>query len=290
MTEQAKGVKLLACAAASLIALVSATVQAEGHGPAFALATPTLGKGQWSSDTSVMSFDTEEGTSYMLREMIGYGISADLQAILTIPLDQGGDRLMGVPRTRPGAMMGSGRDVEASLLWRFDREAPAIGTRRESTLIVSAAAPTEDVRGHVKVGPSTHIGAVTGFASRETYWWLGGGYHHYFEEDQDRLGDLTYVSATFAWRPPIFQQDYPKPDWRIFVEALAEHADRNTVDGVEEANSGGDKLLVGPSVLGLFGPWGASAGVLFPVAQDLNGHQEASEERFRAKAVLTYWF
>lgn len=290
MTEPAKGVKLFAYTTAALITLATAMVQAEGHGPAFALATPTLGKGQWSSDTSVMSFETEEGTSYMLREMIGYGISADLQAIVTVPLEEGGDRLMGMPRTRAGAMMGSGRDLEASLLWRFDREAPAIGTRRESTLIVSAAAPTEEMRGHVKVGPSTHIGAVTGFASRETYWWLGGGYHHYFEEDQDRLGDLTYLSAAVAWRPPIFQQDYPKPDWRVFVEALAEHADKNTLNGIDEANSGGKKVLVGPSVLGLLGSWGVSAGVLFPVKQDLNGNQEASEERLRAKVVLTYWF
>lgn len=290
MTEQAKGVRRLACVCTALITLASATAQAEGHGPAFALATPTLGKGQWSSDTSAMSFSTEEGTSYMYREMIGYGINEDLQAILALPLGRSGDSLMGMPRTRAGAMMGSGRDVEASLLWRFDREAPAIGTRRESTLIFSAGVPTEDVRGHVKVGPSAHIGAVTGFASRETYWWLGGGYQRYFEEGQDRLGDLTYLSAAFAWRPPIFQQDYPKPDWRIFVEALAEHAGKNTLNGMEEANSGGAKLLVGPSVLGLYGPWGVSAGVLFPLAQDLNGDQEASEERFRAKAVLTYWF
>lgn len=290
MIEQVKGSTLLSCTVASLIALASAPAGAEGHGPAFALATPTLGKGQWSSDTSLMSFKTEQGSRYMLREMIGYGINADLQALVTIPLDQGGDRLMRMPQTRAGAMMGSGRDVEASLLWRFDREAPAIGTRRESTLVFSAAAPTEERRGHVKVGPSTHIGAVTGFASRETYWWLGGGHQYYFEEDQDRLGSVSYLSAAFAWRPPIFQQDYPKPDWRIFIEALAEHAGKNTVNGIEEANSGGDKMLVGPSVLGLFGSWGVSAGVLFPVVQDLNGAQGTSEERFRAKAVLTYWF
>lgn len=290
MTEQIKGARLLSCTATLLVSLTSATAGAEGHGPAFALATPTLGKGHWSSDTSLMSFKTDGGSSHMWREMIGYGINADLQALVTIPLDQRGGRLMGMPQARAGAMMGSGRDFEASLLWRFDREAPAIGTRRESTLIFSAAAPTEDIRGHVKVGPSTHIGAVTGFASRETYWWLGGGHQYYFEEDKDRLGSVSYLSAAFAWRPPIFQQDYPKPDWRIFIEALAEHAGRNTVSGIEEVNSGGNRMLVGPSVLGLFGSWGVSAGVLFPVVQDLNGVQRMSDESFRAKAVLTYWF
>lgn len=290
MIKAIKGSKALACILAAVASFAAITVQAQGHGPAFSLATPTLGKGQWSSDTSMMSFNTDKGTSYMYRQMISYGIHQDLQATLSAPLGRSGDRLLNMPRTRAGAMMGSGQDVEASLLWRFDRKAPAIGTRRESTLIFSAAVPTEDRRSGTKVSPSAHIGAVTGFASRETYWWLGGGYQHYFEEGSDQLGDLTYLSAAFAWRPPIFQQDYPKPDWRIFIEALAERADHNSINGVDDPNSGGEKLLVGPSVLGLAGPWGFSAGVMFPVTQNLNGDQAAAEERYRAKATVTYWF
>lgn len=274
----------------ALAALATSTVQAEGHGPAFALATPTLGKGQWSSDTTMMNMATEEDDSYLLREMISYGVNADLQAIISFPLDGSDNVPMSKPNTRAGAMMGAGRDVEASLLWRFDREAPAIGTRRESTMIMSLAAPTEERRAGTKVGPSMHIGAVTGFASRETYWWLGAGYQHYFERGRDQLGGLAYLSAAFAWRPPIFQQDYPKPDWRIFVEALAEHSGRNTINGIEDPNSGGTKVLVGPSVLGLTGPFGFSAGVLFPVRQDLNGDQDMFEEEYRAKMTLTYWF
>ena len=263
---------------------------AEGHGPAFALATPTLGKGQWSSDTSAMSLATREGTAYTFREMIGYGIHEDLQAILTLPLGQVGDRLPHAPRTRAGTMMGSGKDVEASLLWRFYRHAPAIGSRRESSLILSVATATENTRALTRIGPSVHVGAVTGFASRETYWWFGGGYQHYFEEKADRLGDLYYLSAAFAWRPPLFRRDYPRPDWRIFIEALAERSERNTINGIAEPNSGGDKLLLGPSLLGLYGAWGVSAGVLLPVTQQLNGNEDAFRERYRAKIVLTYWF
>lgn len=265
-------------------------VHAEGHGPAFALATPTLGKGQWSSDTSAMTLATREGTSYTFREMIGYGIHEDLQAILTLPLGRAGDRLRNSPRTRAGTMMGSGKDIEASLLWRWHRKAPAIGTRRESSLILSVAVPTEDRRASTRIGPSVHIGAVTGFASRETYWWVGGGYQHYFEDGAHRLGDLYYLSGAFAWRPPLFRRDYPRPDWRIFVEALAEHSERNTIEGGQNPDSGGDKLLLGPSVLGLYGAWGISAGVLVPVAQQLNGDEDEFRERYRAKIVLTYWF
>lgn len=289
MTTRAAGFLRLA-----LVGMLSVwpphSVHAEGHGPAFALATPTLGKGQWSSDTSVMSLGTREGTSYTFREMIGYGIHEDLQAILTLPLGRGGDRLAHAPRTRAGTMMGSGTDLEGSVLWRFHRNAPAIGTRRESSLILSVATATEQRRASTRIGPSVHVGAVTGFASRETYWWLGGGYQHYFANAADRLGDLYYLSAAFAWRPPLFRRDYPRPDWRIFVEALAEHSERNVIDGSKDPDSGGDRVLVGPSVLGLYGAWGVSAGVLVPVMQELDGNGAAFRERYRAKIVLTYWF
>ncbi len=48
------------------------------------------------------------------------------------------------------------------------------------------------------------------------------------------------------------------------------------------------RVLVGPSVLGLYGRWGIEAGVLWPGVQSLNGPQP--EERYRAKFVFTYWF
>jgi hypothetical protein len=276
----------LSVGALSLVAISVAF--AEGHGPTFALATPTLGAGQWSSDTVAMSLDTDEGTRVMFREMLGYGITEDLQAILTFPLGKTGDSLMRPPRTRVGAMMGAFGDVEASLLWRFDREAPGVGTRRESSLLVGASAPIEERRAGVKVGPAVNAAVVTGYASRTIYWWLGGGYQYYFEDGADRLGELAYLSAVFGWRPPLFREDYPKPDWRLFVEALAERAGKDRIDGVNNPNSGGRKLLLGPTVLGLYGRWGVEAGVLYPVSQDLNGAQ--FEENYRAKLVFTYWF
>ena len=280
-----RGNKLLSATAGLLFCGGAA---AEGHGPAFGLATPTLGQGQWSSDTVVMNLETEEGTRTMAGEMLGYGITEDLQAVLTFPVARTGDALTQPPRIRGGAMMPALRDVEGQLLWRFRREAPSIGTRRESAALFGASVPTDDRRGGVEVGPSLSGGIVTGYASRTVYWWVGGGYQYYFEDGNDRLGDLTYLTAVFGWRPPVFRGDYPKPDWRIFVEALAEHSGKHRNDGMADPNSGGMKRLAGPSVLGLFGSWGVEAGMLFPVSEDMNGTQP--EEKYRAKLVLTYWF
>ena len=266
--------------AAGLFAIAAPTVHAEGHGPIFGLATPTLGEGQWSGDTGVMSFATEEDDAVMFREMLGYGITPDLQFSLSFPIGPADDLMM-PPNARAGAMMAGFGEVEAGLLWRFDRVAPDVGKRRESTLIMSVLAPGgDDQRNGVEVTPGLHLGAVTGYASRSTYWWLGGGAQTRTEENGDRLGNLYYVTGVFGWRPPVFRGDYPKPDWRIFLEGVAEFAERDQNNGVTVANSGGHRVLVGPSMLGLFGAWGIEGGVLFPVQQSLNGNQ--MEEDYRA--------
>lgn len=273
---------------AGLCVVAAPLVHAEGHGPIFGLATPTLGEGQWSSDTGVMSFATEEDEAAMFREMLGYGITPDLQFTLTFPIGPT-DKLMMPPNTRAGAMMGGFGDVEAGLLWRFDRMAPDIGKRRESTVMMSMLAPAGDEqRNAVDVTPGLHLAAVTGYASRTTYWWVGGGTQLRQEENGDKLGNLHYLTGVFGWRPPVFRGDYPKPDWRIFLEGVAEFVERDQDNGVTVANSGGQRVLVGPSMLGLFGAWGIEGGVLFPIDQSLNDPQV--EEDYRAKLVFTYWF
>lgn len=261
---------------------------AEGHGPTFGLATPTLGQGAWSSDTVVMSLGTEAGGVFMFREMVGYGITEDLQANLSFPLGLAVNPLKPPPRTRVGSMMGAFGDVEGSLLWRFQRHAPAVGTRYESALLLAGSLPTEVRRAGVEVGPALNVAAVSGFASRSWYGWVGGGHQRYFGVGDDRLGDLPYATAVVGWRPPPFRHEYPKPDWRLFVEGLAEFPQRDRIDGARNPNSGGEKFLIGPSLLGLYGRWGVELGAGFPVHQALNGRQP--EEKFRAKLVFTWWF
>lgn len=268
------------------LSLGAGSAHGEGHGPLFGLATPTLGAGQWSSDTGFMRMEQGSDGQWRAREMIGYGINEDLQATVTLPLDRRKSPM--VPNARGGAMMGQPGAVEASLLWRFHREAPRIGVRRESSLLIGLSGGDEFGVGGRDAGPSLHLAAVTGYASRTTYWWLGGGGQWHRSDEGTRRGNLVYATAVFGWRPPVFRGDYPKPDWRLFVEAVAEHAAHDRVDGLLQPNSGGNRLLAGPSVLGLFGPWGLSAGVLFPIDERLNGEQPKTD--YRAKVVFTYWF
>jgi hypothetical protein len=265
----------------------ASAVQAEGHGPLFGLATPTLGDGQWSSDTGFMRMESDAGGRWRAREMIGYGITEDLQLTLTLPLDSRNNLIMA--NARSGAMMGAADAIEGSVLWRFHRNAPAVGARRESSLLISMADGGKFGHdGKFDSGPSLHLAAVTGYASRTTYWWLGGGGQWHRAEAGTRRGELTYATAVFGWRPPVFREDYPKPDWRLFIEAVAEHAGRDRINGMLMPNSGGTRFLAGPSVLGLMGRWGVSVGALLPIDEQLNGEQPRTD--YRAKLVFTYWF
>lgn len=135
-----------------------------------------------------------------------------------------------------------------------------------ASLLAGALYPIETERGPVRVGPGGHLALVAGYASRTFYFWSGGGWQRYARQNADRRGDLWYASLVAGWRPPLFRRDYPKPDWRVFGEILFEATtpDRKETTEVYPAEQ---RLFAGPSVLGLYGKWGLSAGVLFPLTR-----------------------
>jgi hypothetical protein len=216
---------------------------------------------------------------------VGYGIDPDLTATLSLPLAQG-SMPSNMPRSTEG-MMGNDKDIEGSLLWRFQRNAPAVGERYESSILVAAWDGQDAQLDGMPAGQGISASIVTGHASRTTYWWLGGGLQHYFPKSGGRLGDLYYVTAVWGWRPEYFRRD-SGGDWRLFVEALGEDARRDETGAVTRSDTAGRKLLAGPSILGLFGAWGVEMGTLLPVTQSLDGSQP--KERYRAKLIFTYWF
>ena len=256
-----------------------------GHGPVFGLATPTLPLGAWNLDLTLMSVEVGNRAS-AVRGTIRYGWTPDIQLNFSVPVAL--DTIAQSPNTRVGTMMGGMGDVEAMIIWRVHKQYPGVGKRFETTLLVSALYPVLDPRRGVDVGPGFHVAAVTGYVSRTVYAWGGAGYQRYLEASSDRLGDLAYLSAVVAWRPQVFQGDYPKPDCRIFIESVVEFAGRDQIAGTEVPNSGGQKVFVGPTFLGLYQAFGLGSDVLFPVYQNLNGIQ--LEEGIRFALNLSYWF
>jgi len=279
--------RLVAALALSFLASLPPHVLASGHGPAYGLATPTLGKGGWSLDLALMGREGEQDMA-MMRSMVGYGITEDLQVSISLPMPLSVP--LGYRPTRTMAMMPANRDVEVLVGWRFHRTGPAVGARFESTAYAGFLYPTNPVRAGVGTAPGLYGAAVTGYASRTVYAWAGGLYRRYMTPSgtADHPGDLAMYSLVLGYRPPPFQKDWPHPDWRLFVEVVGEYAGTDRVAGVELVNTGGHQVFVGPTLLGLYGTWGISGGPVFRVYDGLNGTQP--RDRVRVVVNFTRWF
>jgi len=259
---------------------------AQGHGPAYGLSTPTLGRGGWSIDVAMMGRFVGSARAVMLRPMLSYGVTADLQVSASVPLVI--EAPSGLPQARGMSRMPTTRDVEALVGWRFHRTAPGVGSRFESTAYLGADVPLDRRRAGAETAPALVGGIVTGYASRSLYLWVGGLRRQALRVGDDRLGHVTLYSAVVGLRPGAFRRDYPEPDWRVFLEVLGESATRTVVDGAPQLNTGGHQLFVGPTVLGLFGSWGVSGGPAFGVVNSMNGTQPREAVRFIVN--VTWWF
>ena len=265
-----------------------ATAAASGHGPVFGAATPTLGKGGWSFDQAWMgrTADGPDGTDQMLRSMIGFGVTEDIQISASLPIALATSRAM--PMGRMTAMMSANREFEAIAAWRFHRRPVGDGARVETTAYAGVALPMESRRSGVRTAPASYAAVSTGYASRAHYFWIGGGYQHYAGDAGDRLGDVKQYSVVYGYRPKALRLDYPKPDLRFFVEAVGESTGRARLDGHPMADTGGHVLMAGPTALLLYKAYGVEGGILFPLYQRTHGTQP--EERVRFGINISYFF
>jgi hypothetical protein len=266
---------------------LSASIVASGHGPVFGAATPTLGRGGWSFDQAWMGRRDRGGESdQMLRSMIGFGLTEDLQITASLPIEL--SRSGRMPMGRMTATMSGNRDVEVLAGWRFHRRAVGEGGRFESTAYVGGTVPLESSRDGLRTAPAASVSASTGYASRAHYVWLGAGHQIPGADAGDRMGAVTSYSVVYGYRPSVLRLDYPKPDLRFFVETVGEVTARSRHRGSAIRSSGGHVVLAGPTTLLLYKAYGVSGGVLFPIHQKLNGTQQ--RERFRFGVNVSYFF
>src|SRR5712672_519157 len=83
---------------------------ASGHGPVFGGATPTLGRGGWSVDQAwTFRGGDEDERQQMLKTMLSFGITENLQISGSLPLAMGDGRLA---PARMMSAMSSDRELE----------------------------------------------------------------------------------------------------------------------------------------------------------------------------------
>jgi hypothetical protein len=261
---------------------------ASGHGPVFGASTPVLGKGGWQLDQAWFGrmVDGPQTDEQLLRTMISFGITEDLQISGSLPIRLETSVLM--PRGRMVSMMSSVKEIEASAAWRFHRRVTGVGTRFESTVSGGVGLPLEEYSPDgMRTAPSAHVSAATGYVSRGQYIWVGGGYQQHRKTDFEQVGSVTYVSAVYGYRPRFLRLDYPKPDLRFFVEAMAERTERGKHFGLDMLSSGGDAVFVGPTALLLYKAYAIEGGVMFPAYQRTTSFPE--RRRFAVNVSYFFW-
>jgi hypothetical protein len=259
-------------------------VRANGHGPVFGAATPTLGRGGWSIDQAY-TFRGGEGddpqSQQMFKTMVSFGITETLQVSGSIPIAMSD----GLTPSRMMSAMSSEREFEGLLAYRFQRRVIGVGGRQESTLYVGGTLPMEKQRAGLSVGASVVVQAATGYASRAHYAWLGGGVQHFFEAEDGRQGASRFLTFVYGYRPPPLRVEAGKPDLRFFVEMTAEDRADGRSSGVE-LQDGGRTVFIGPTSLLVYKAIAIEGGVLFPVSQ----RTQPARERMRVAFNFAYFF
>lgn len=262
---------------------------ASGHGPVFGAATPTLGKGGWSFDQAWMGTRVPEGEGeQVLRSMIGFGITEDLQVTVSLPFELSTSGQM--PMGRMMAMMSSRREAEVLAGWRVQTRNIGDSGRAESTIYLGATTPLESRRAGMRTAPSVSGSFATGYASRTHYFWVGAAYQRPFARGGDRLGAVKTYSVVYGYRPRALRLEYPKPDLRFFVETVGEVTGRARHGNFEMGDAGGHTLMSGPTALLLYKAYGLSGGVLLPLHQHTGARQTRERLRFAVNVSYFFWF
>ena len=258
--------------------------RANGHGPVFGAATPTLGRGGWSIDQAY-TFRGGQGddphSQQMFKTMVSFGITETLQISGSIPLAMGD----GLGPSRMMSAMSSEREFEGLLAYRFQRRRLASAVARNRRCMLAAPCRWKTHEQAFPLAPSVVVQAATGYASRAHYAWVGGGVQHFFEHDGGQQGASRFLTSVYGYRPPPFRVEPGKPDLRFFVEMTAEDRtrrrarryrhERRRPHGVRRSNV----LLVYKAIA-------VEGGVLFPVYQGTSTAARANARRRQLRVFL----
>jgi len=262
-------------------------IYASGHGPVFALATPTNPQGGFSFDTSFMGrYGGSSGTMY--RGTLGYGITENLKVSVSAPLLFQTDEFT---LSRTAAFTPMGGDFEALSLWRFQRRDFGVGKRFETTAIGGLLVPGPQAGSGVMKGmknrPGGLAGIVSGITSRSQYVWIGATYQRYAAAAGDRRNDLLFYTFAYAYRPNKLRRDSGW-DWRVFGECTGERLGVLERAGIYVPGSRSNQVFVGPTTLGVYKNYAVSGGVQFPVYRNLGPIYP--RERVRVSLNFTWFF
>lgn len=250
------------------------------HEPVFSLGPETIYEGGVGIETEVEFEKADEEREAPLHYEIIYGLTENLAITAAIPH---------ILEKRDGATISEGLG-EAALRakYQFFRK-DTLGAQDKATVIYGMKFPTgdEDDRPPLGSGALDHLfGLSGGHESTTWYAFATGRYVLRPEAGTREKGDRVLVDAAGGFRPWL--RPYKSWDLVVLLETSYEYAGRDQRDGSTLVNTGGHRLLTGPTFLWSIRNVMVKGGIQLPLWHDLNGDQEESE--WRGVLAVEYHF
>ena len=209
-----------------------------------------------------------------------YGLTPDWTAEIDLPFvdkDFGG-----------GDSSGLG-DIVLRSRYRFIRLSTP-GVQRSAAVLGQIKLPIGDDDSNPRLGSgSTDFlgGLLYGHESRRWYYNLAARYRLNTEGGGGlEKGDRQFLDIVGGVRP--FLTGYLEPDAVVFLELNWENAGRDTLNGVDVANTGGWELFLSPGIFATYRNVALRTGVQIPIAQGLKGNPAESDYRFKFEIKYTF--
>jgi hypothetical protein len=236
---------------------------AAAHEPLFGLGPHTVGKYSWALESE---FERGERGWFNNYELL-YGIAPDFAVTAVLPY----------VFSQQGRKAGFG-DFVLRGKYRFLR-VDFLNGSKAFALHWGIKFPTgsrSELRGS---GALDAFGGLSfGLESRKHYAFADIRYQIRGAVDNIERANVLNFDAAYGIRP--WKLEYLQPDLVILGEILGEAAGKNSVDSIDDANSGGFVLSFAPGILFSYRNMMFKGGVKFAVLENLNGLQEKPDPEF----------
>lgn len=255
------------------LALFGITDVVQAHEPIFGIGPHTIYKDGFGLELEYEREQGEDGYEQTLHYEVGYGLTADWVALLTVPQVQKSEE------DRAASGLG---DMTIKTKWRFYRKDYREGRQDQVALLAGVKLPTGDHEAEIPLGSGSTdyiVGLTAGKESRTLYYFADLRYRLNGENDKKlKMGDVWFYGVSFGFRP--WQNEYWEPDLVLLLELFGKQMAGARLDGQELENSGGHTVFIGPSFLLSYKNWMVTGGIAVPALQDFNGEQEKELYQF----------
>jgi len=253
------------------ISLIISLPSSWSHDPIFGMGPHVLYKGgvEVSLETNLAKAADEKMSELGLN--LTYGITGDWAMGIELPYLKKDNGITDAN--------GSG-DVKLFTKYRFWRK-DSLGVQESAAILLKIKLDNADTNDSptLSSGATDSIfGLAYGYESRKWYRWASIRYRQNGENSVGlRRGDKVLLD--FAGGIRFKMTKYTKPDTVWLLELNGELGQRNELNGVELANTGGDQWFISPGIFWTKRNFAIKAGVQIPIASNLNGNQDDADYR-----------